>query len=150
MDDPFKPPKANLEIPRELGPAPRPVKAAFTLLCVSASLTLLLTAAMWVGLLGVPPGTNLGMSTASNFVGAGVILLFAWKIRAGRNWARWILAVWTALGIAGWAVSIFIFPTAWNALPVIYSVVGMVQALLQLAAVVATFTTPARAWFASA
>ena len=150
MDDPFKPPKANLEVPRVLGPPPRSVKGAYGLLCVSASLTLLLTVAMWLGVLPAAAGSTLGMTTASNLVGAGVIFFFAWKIRTARNWARWILAIWTALGVAGWSVSILILPAAWSAVPVVYSVIGIVQALLQLAAVVGTFTAPARAWFREA
>ena len=153
VNDPFKPPKANLEVPVDRGPMPRAVKSAFLLLCTSAGLTLLLMVATLIGLVPVPGGTGSGaelaQSAASSLVGAGIIALLAAKIRNGRNWARWVLAVMTVLGIAGWVMSVLVLRNAWNAVPLALLVVGMIQTALQLVAVVLAFTPQSRAWFRS-
>jgi hypothetical protein len=147
MDDPFKPPQANLEVPRELGPAPQSVKIAFALLCAAAAVTLLMLVAMWVRWVPLPAGAPLAAQAASSLVGAAIMVFFAWKIRTGRNWARWVLAVFMVLGVGGWVISILVVPVAWSVLPLAHVVSGLAQTALQIAAVVLTFTTQARAWF---
>lgn len=147
MSNPFEPPKANLEVPRELGPAPRAVKIAFALLCFSASIALLQLAAAATGLVGLPAGVSLGMSAISTLFGIAVIMFFAWKIRTGRNWARWVFAIWTLLGLVGFAASLAFMPGVWKAAPAHQTILGASQGAIQLAAIILTFTAQSRAWY---
>ena len=147
MDDPFKPPAANLEVPRELTPAPPPVRGAFAALCTSVGATLLMLGAMAIGVVPLPPGAPFTMTALSNLAGAAIMGFFAWKVRTGRNWARWVLAVFTALGTFGWVFSIFVVPAAWRLLPVAHAVVGLTQFALQVVAAILVFTPRANAWY---
>ncbi len=150
MDDPFKPPKANLEVPVELGPRPRAVRTSFALLCASVTITGLLAVATALGFVTIPAGSSLIATVVSNLAGAGIIFFFAWKIRAGRNWARWVLAVFQVLGMIGFAISIMFIPDAWKVLPRFLLVLSIAQTFLQLAAAILAFTPPANEWFRAA
>ena len=147
MSNPFEPPKANLEVPRELGPAPRAVKVAFALLCFSAAVAMVQLAATAVGLLPLQAGVSLGLSSISILVGIAILMFFAWKIRTGRNWARWVFAIWTLFGLIGFAASLAFMPGVWKAAPMHQTIVGAGQAAIQLAAIILTFTAQSRAWY---
>src|ERR1700682_5280356 len=54
VHDPYKPPKATLDIPRERVKAPRQVRNAAVFLGTSAILILVVLAAMWLGLISMP------------------------------------------------------------------------------------------------
>ncbi len=118
MTDPFMPPPPPSE-----GPIPRPkaVDSAFQAILASVAVSTLgtvftvlldkalLTSMVTEMLAGLPeeqrgdvPGTVgafqviLGLSIA---LFAGLMVLFAAKMRAGRNWARIVLTVYTLVGV---------------------------------------------------
>jgi hypothetical protein len=150
VDDPFKPPKANLEVPRELAPAPQAVRVAFALLCTSASVGVLVVIATWFGFIPSQAGANQVVAALSSLIGIGVIVLFAWKIRTGRNWARWVFAVWTLVGTIGFVASALLMPQVWKAVSGLLAFIAVGQSAMQIAAIVFTFTPRANAWFREA
>jgi hypothetical protein len=147
-DNPFKPPQAKLDVPRERGPVPRSVKAAALLVWSAATLGLLTNIAMWSGAVTFPGRPE---TMASGVISGGVMFAFmcllGWKMREGRNWSRIIFTIIVGLGVVGVAISLGFATNFLKAMPLTLWVGSIVQTLLQLAAAVLVFTRDARAWF---
>lgn len=147
--NPYRTPNAPLELSkREQVPVPRRVRNAVVLLWISAALTLVLLVAMWLGFVSVP-GTAYSKATDAitglvTFAGLGFL---AFKISAGKNWARWVLAVLAVLGALAMVATIFLVSEVWRAAPSIHWATGFIQTALQMAAVILTFSGEAKPWF---
>lgn len=68
-------------------------------------------------------------------------LVFAGKMRQGRNWARVVLAVFAGLHVLG------LFALATGTTPVVSALLSVVVAVLSVAAAVLTFLREPNAWF---
>ena len=146
--DPFQPPKASLEVPVDKGPRPKRVKAAALLIATAAVLSFIVNAAMWTGLVRFP---NSPQGTLADIVSALVTLtllgFLAWKIHAGRNWARLLFSVLVALGVLGFAISLPFAPELMKTIPTSLWVTSTIQTGLQVAALFLVFTGDASPWF---
>ena len=148
--DPFAPPRADLDVPVERGPTPRRVKIAVALIVAAFSLGLLMNLVVWAGLAAIGP--QRGGDPGQILGGAGTFLLFmalAWKVYQGRNWARWIYAVVTGLGVAGLFVSIAFAATLLR-LPPLFWAGSVAQTALEVVSAVMLFTGEAARWFRGA
>lgn len=100
--------------PKAVDSAFQAVLAAVVISAVATVVTVLLDRALltsWVtqALDTMPPDQRLGVDTMvgamqvllgfSIVIFAGLFVLFAMKMRAGRNWARLLLTVYTAVGV---------------------------------------------------
>ena len=68
-------------------------------------------------------------------------LVFAAKMRAGRNWARIVLAVFAALHVVG------LLSLALGSTPVVSALLSVVVAVLAAIAAILTFLRESNAWF---
>ena len=87
----------------------------------------------------IDQAVNIAMITAVviSVIIAALYLLFAFKLRAGRNWARIVLTVLTALSL----LSLLVGQS---------TIVGYFGVLAAVAGVVLSFMTPSNAYFAAA
>jgi hypothetical protein len=149
-DDPYKPPQAALEVPEERGPLPRSVRLASMLIWTAATLGLLFNLALAFGYVGVPGARQGTLMESFNALFSFALLgLIAAKIRAGRNWARWVFAVLAVLGLIGVLMMTVFAGTIMKALPASLWISGAINTALQLAALVLVFRGEGRAWFRS-
>jgi Na+-driven multidrug efflux pump len=132
---------------------PIAVDYAVKLLLASIALTLLLCIFFTIYPQPLPP--NLpdnaelsGMIRAVTPVVGVLTALFngliAYKISQGRNWSRWMFAIFFVVGAA------FTIPSLFNLWKTdqIGAVSGLVQTVIQAAAVICLFTKASRLWFA--
>lgn len=91
---------------------------------------------------------------AAIFMGLAALVTywFTWKLRARRNWMRWLLTVLTGLGCIfvalDWRTYMFLFSTA-LASPheIVSDVIRLVQCLANITAVVMLNIARSRDWF---
>ena len=146
--DPFQPPKAPLEVPVDKGPRPKRVKTGALLIATAAVLSFIVNAAMWAGLVRFP---NSPQGTLTDIVSALVTLtllgFLAWKIYAGRNWARLLFSVLVVLGVLGFVISVPFAPELMKTIPPSLWVTSTIQTGLQVVALFLVFTGDAPPWF---
>jgi hypothetical protein len=148
-ENPFAAPKANLQRPEELVPAPRTVRWAVVVIALAIVLQLLWILAMWAGLMSSRFPEAARMQAALNSLIGGLIFAWlAWKIHTRRNWARWVFTVWIGLGVVGLGITMLLVPAAWRPLSVADWIASVMQTAVNVAAVVLLFTRTAREWFA--
>lgn len=92
-------------------------------------------------------------AVAGSLIFAGLYLLFAFKMRAGRNWARIVLTVVAGLGIASTlgavSTSANVNGVAINVRPASSVAIGWVQIVLEVASIVLMYTGGANQFFAA-
>lgn len=76
-----------------------------------------------------------------------VFWFLAYKLSAGRNWARWVLAVLWGLGALGMAASFALMPQVWQIQPGLLVTGSVLQTALQLVILVLLFSRDAGPWF---
>lgn len=126
---------------------PSIVIAAERLLSLSAVMTALITIAAYRGFL---PLTIPGVAVVANVITAALVALCAVNIGVGRNWARWLMLVLFVLGIVILMLAVSIEPQVLQLMPTLLIVVGLIQCLIQLLALVLVFMPASRVWFKSA
>jgi hypothetical protein len=144
VDNPYRAPNArvlDLQPVEERGPRPAKVAIAVGLLW----LTLLLQAAALTFLWRLFRLFSTEMYVVAGVVTAiwALVAFFVAMIERGRNWARITYLVVFLLGLP---FSAFSIATNYEQAPLL-ALSGIVQALLQLAAMVMLFAPPAGAWF---
>jgi len=148
-DNPFKPPRADLEVPKDAGPMPQRVRIAVYLIWTTLAIGLLVNVAMWTGVVARMPGPRapILMEVASALIGLGIVAFLAWKVRHGRNWARWLFTVLTAIGVLSTLVMVgFAAPVLKGLSPIMW-ISGAVNTTIQVVAVFLLFTGEAPEWF---
>jgi hypothetical protein len=126
-------------------PRPRSVRRGIALLAASVALGIPRSAMEWPKLLeeaakvGSGPAFILG-TQAFSFVIVGGLLLLAWY---RHNWARWVYAVLTVLGIP---FSIMPLVYALSTSPV-SGVLGIIQVAMQIAGLIYSFKPESSAWY---
>jgi uncharacterized membrane protein len=145
IEDPYRTPKAHLEAPSPY-PATRPreVKIAALLIAVSVVIVFIAVA---IATLGGRTKTELDVEDAA---WPAVLLILASQIFAGRNWSRWMFAVIVAFIAFAHVVMAFLLVTVpatragfhWE----VYAL-GILQLMLQVAAIVLAFSSRAGPWF---
>ena len=147
--DPFAPPLAPLEVPIDLGPAPRRVKHAARLIVGSALVALALNAASWTGMVALP-GRPPGMVIYEVVIAAVTFAFFAliaWKVYRGTNWARWIFAILVGFGVVGFVLSLGFAGQFLKSVPWPFLAAGALQTVIQVVATYFLFTGEAVPWF---
>ncbi len=144
--DPYRPPEAPLELPESApgdGP-PANVKRTFVLLWITAFTSLAMVVSIWFTV-GSNNNPLLDVATAAfSFL---LMIFLAFKIRDGRNWARWTLAVLWSFGIIS-IFSIFAFmPAAAGRYPWPFWLASLFRNALELAAIILSFSKGASWWF---
>jgi len=89
-------------------------------------------------------------STSSNLVTAALLILLTFKIDARRNWARWVFAVVGGLGFLAFLFVLALRREAFLVLPPLAIGSGVLQFVLQTAAMIMLFTREASKWFKGA
>jgi hypothetical protein len=120
------------------------VIAAERLLLLSATIAALFAIAAYAGLL---PREVPGGVAALAFVTPAFLAVCAVKIRGGRNWARWAMLVFFVLGLLLLSLAVAIAPQAMLLMPTLLVVYGLMQCVIQLAALVMVFMPASRIWF---
>jgi hypothetical protein len=149
--NPYAPPVAA--VADFIAPAPGPcphVELACRLVWASLGLSVLRNV---VKIFTTPPGATMVGMIIGGVLGAGIgFAVWSWvtrKLRAGRNWMRWL---YTALSVAGW-LSLGIF---WNFFRAAYGLMSgdwfmiltiVVNSLIGVAVVVLLHTPATREWF---
>jgi hypothetical protein len=148
-DNPFKPPRADLEVPKDPGPMPQRVRIAVYLIWTTLVVGVLVNVAMWAGWVGRMPGPrpSVFMEAVNALIGFGIVAFLSWKVRRGRNWARWLFTVLTAVGVLGALVMVGFAAPVLKALPPIAWISGAVNTAIQVVAVLLLFTGEAPEWF---
>jgi len=148
-DNPFKPPRAELEVPKDPGPMPQRVRIAVYLIWASLAVGLLVNVAMWTDVVARMPGPRapLLMEVVNGLIGFGIVAFLAWKVRRGRNWARWLYTVLTAMGVLGALVMVGFAASVLKGFPPIVWISGAVNTAIQVVAVFLLFTGEAPEWF---
>jgi hypothetical protein len=152
--NPYAPPKAqDLELPPEAPPDRcQPVEWACKLMWIGLGLSTLETilttfldhdsSALAMEIVGAAIGLTITFA---------IVLWFTVKLRAGRNWMRWLVTILTALGVLAIAFIARIIPQTTFAEiyaegPLTVANMG-IQLLLSVAEVVLINTPAAREWF---
>ncbi len=129
---------------------PQPVRVACALVWTAAALGLLLNVALMFGYVTLPgAGQGLLLQSFSALFSFALLGLLAVKMRAGRNWARWLFAVLVALGVLGILMTTMLAGQLMNAMPAIVWISGAVNTALQLVALFLVFRGEGAAWFRS-
>lgn len=133
--DPFTPPRASLDLDEDFAPVPGRVRVAVVAIITAAVMSFAIkVAATLVDLLP----TTLALL---------LLGFIAWKIFAGREWARWIFAAIVAIRLLG-VVAMFYFPDELSiSLPQPVRVASAIQLALDFIALVLLFTGDAGKWF---
>jgi hypothetical protein len=120
------------------------VIAAERLLLLSAAIAALFSIATYAGLLPlkIPSGI-----VVLSFFNVAFLALCAVKIGVGRNWARWAMLVFFVLGLLMLPLAMTIAPQATLLMPTLLVVYGLIQCVIQLAALVLLFMPASRIWF---
>src|SRR5215510_9463983 len=90
---------------------PVTVQRAVWLLSVSALLIAIVTVLRWIGATST---SQSGDSTLGNLVAIALLILVTTKINAGRNWARWVCAVVTSIGVLSIVLTALHMPEMWR------------------------------------
>lgn len=136
----YSPPSApvsDISKPDITAVRPHQVSAAVVLLCLSLALGQVTSALL---------RQNLPHTLPALFVAVFTVVTLAWlayKIWAGRNWARMTFSVLTILGLALYAPILMKF----FQISRIAGSINLLQGLLQLVAIYLLFTQPGRSWF---
>lgn len=130
--------------------APSSVRRAIYLLMASVALIILSAAALWIGLLTFPDGTKPSAADmATDLLTLSLLSFIAWKVAQRRNWARWFLAVLVLLGTASIVASILLVPELWQSMSWVFGGITIIQAVLQLSALILLFSEASNSWFKS-
>jgi hypothetical protein len=135
----------SMETTHATPPRPRSVQRGIALLAASVALGIPRSAMEWPKLLeeaakvGSGPAFILG-TQAFSFVIVGGLLLLAWY---RHNWARWVYAVLTVLGIP---FSIMPLVYALSTSPV-SGVLGIIQVAMQISGLIYSFKPESSAWY---
>jgi hypothetical protein len=119
------------------------VETAVICLRISAALTVVLTL---LQLMGVLASAGAAQTAITGFVTAGLLILVAEKINAGRGWAVVLFAVIYGLGSFFFVLSLLLAPQTFLALPATLQTSAVVQFALQTAALVCVLSQSSRAW----
>jgi hypothetical protein len=144
------PPLGGAEQPKAKPPVPKEVNIAFGVWLLSIVLSLVLqlldtngfVEAYQKQIAGTPQDGVLGggqlkvIYIVGVVVVSGLMLLFAWKMRSGRNWARVVLAVLAVIGLMFQAQSVGI------------GVVALIGVLITAVGLVFMFVPASNAYFA--
>jgi hypothetical protein len=152
--NPYAPPKSqHLELPAESGPGPnRHVEWACKLMWIGAGLS---TLEFILTTLFSLDSSELVAEIIGGLVGLAImfalVFWFTVKLRAGRNWMRWLVTILTILGFLLFALVGMVIPRSmlveiFDAGPLVLANLG-IQMLLSLAEVVLINTPAARQWF---
>ena len=142
---PYAPPTARVSDPPQVrGPAPTAVRRAAQFLWASFVLSVALGG---MYLVGAVPSPSLVVDVATTLLTAAVIALIAAKVRAGRNWARWVFVAMYIFGSVMFALLFIVMPQEFLSLPGPMQVLGLLQFTLQTCALVLMFTPASRQWF---
>jgi len=123
---------------------PSPVVVAKRLLWIPAGITVFFTVMAYIGLL---PFRITNGAVISNFITAAFLALCAAKIRAGRNWARWLMLIIFALGGLMTPLLLILIPQMLHSMPALLIVIAVLQFVIQGAALVLVFVSGSRVWF---
>jgi hypothetical protein len=123
---------------------PSLVTAAERLLWLSAAIAAVFTTAAYVGLL---PFRIPGNAVVSNLITVAFIALGAVKIGAGRNWARWLMLVVFVLGSLMLPLAMIFAPQVLRSMPTLLVLVGFIQFVIQLAALILVLMPASKGWF---
>jgi len=147
--DPFAPPRADLDVKEERGPVPLRVRNAVLILATGYVVGLMMNVVTWLGFVSIP-GLE-GQAIWSQVIsGVATFLLMAaltWKVYVGRNWARIILLVLTVIAVPGLVGMIVLSTTLLKGMPVIFVVMSAVNVVIEIVASYLVFTGDSRAWF---
>jgi len=111
------------------------------LLRISATLTAIATIVIWSGLI---EGTT---NVPTSILTIAMLLFFANKLSAGRNWARWVVIVVFALGVVFVILAVVFVPNAFRSLSVSSLVVMITQTVLQTVSLLLLFSRESVVWF---
>jgi len=152
--NPYAPPRAPVADHLEgapVGPCPH-VELACRLLWISFGISLLNNL---VRIVFAPSGARMAVLIIGTLFGAGIgYLILSWatrKLRAGRNWMRWL---YTILNVLSW----LLIAALWSVYHAVYSQMPIsgfvilttsVSTLISVAVVVLLFTRRSREWFAA-
>src|SRR5438128_12072183 len=95
-------------------PIPKNVWRAVKLLWTSAGLVGVFTITMWLGLVTLPGSRSMAGDTVTYLFTLGLLALIAVKLLKRRNWARWVLAVVSGLGVVSAIFSVLVVPDLWR------------------------------------
>lgn len=124
--------------------APSALRVAIACLWCSIALVALLTAAAWLGIGGVAYSASL---LVNNLLTLALLVLITLKLCAGRGWARWLFAVVYLLGTLMTLYLAVFVPQSFGSLPALLQITGLLQLVLQTAAMVLICIPAARPWF---
>jgi hypothetical protein len=139
--NPYAPPKAavaDATANRQME-KPSQVTTAVRLLWSSLGLGILSSALQWEYLASLG---SVGFILSVQILSFTVLAWLIWKISVGRNWARITFLVLAIIGL-GFLAQI---PSVFERSPA-SAVVGVIQLLLQFAALYLVFADPGRRWF---
>lgn len=122
---------------------PKSVRHAAICLWASAGLAAALTVwqLVWPG-----ATTDIAVVAATGIINAGLLALVAAKIRSRRAWAWWLFVVLYVFGLFAFILSVFLVPQEFRSLPTLLQASGVVQFLLQTAALLLLFTSASLQW----
>lgn len=141
--DPFAPPQASLEVDDDRDPVPRRVAAAVMAVIAGAVTAFALKAGTAFG----AGGTSTPVELVPALIPLLALGLLAWKIFAGHDWARWILAAFLGLTAMWWVY--YLSAAGFVPMPRSLVAASVIQFALNLVACVLLFTGEARKWFRS-
>ena len=147
---PYSPPLAPVRDPVEPDlPKPAAISRAAICLGISAAVVVVttgITLANWVK--SAPLLTAMHIVVISAF-SIGLLALIAWKLNAGRGWARWFFLVLYVLGTVVFVAGLFAPEPDFPSAPIHEQVSAAVQFGLQTAALIFMFTPAAGRWLQS-
>jgi glucan phosphoethanolaminetransferase (alkaline phosphatase superfamily) len=123
---------------------PKSLRAAVLCLWLSVGIVALITLATWANVLGLISTPSL---TVNNLLTLALLVLIAFNIGAGRGWARWLFAVVYVLGALMTLYLVLFVPQSFRSMPTLLQVTGLLQLVLQTAAMVLVFVPASTQWF---
>ncbi len=144
MTDPFRPPQAEVRDPEAgHGPMPRAVQLACTLVLVS----------LVIGAVTLLPGIRpedpaaepvpLGFTLAMLLFFGGITVWLVRVVQRGRNWGRWALLAYLALG---WWLGAGQITDDFNGSPLV-GLIDIASIVMEMVAAVLLFLTASGRWF---
>ena len=124
------------------------VIAAQRLLWLCAAIAALFAMSASVGLL--PAEIPTGAAVGSSLIAVAILAMCAAKIGVGRNWARWFMLGYLLLSLLMLSLAAAINPHPLLLMPLQLVVFGVIQCVIQLAALVLVFMPASRIWFTQA
>src|SRR6266498_1475560 len=123
---------------------PQSVRIAIACLWASAALVLLMIAASWLGVGGLPRGLKVTVTNLLTFAFLGFV---AAGIGSGRRWAFWLFVVIYVVGSLFALIGLVLVPRLFSALPTLSKLSAITQFALQMVALVLLFTGTSKEWF---